>query len=721
MRRILKPLVCLLLALFPLTGAGAQDEGSRIRVVWTTKPPVIDGVLDEAVWEEAALLGPLTQVAPRFGEAPTQRTEIRILTDRRHLYFGIRCFDAEPSKIVAKDMLRDSWPYAEAQINLTLDTFNDRRNAYLFNVTAAGGRADALIEGPEVLLSWDTIWFARTTIDEQGWNIEIAIPYQSVNFDPEGDAWGFNIERFVARYEEESRWADPSLDRSITDVGRSGTLEGLRGIQQGLGLDVTSSLTLRWEDEYDEDGHDTTGDPTLDTTYKLTPGLTAALTVNTDFSETQVDDRQVDLSRFALFFPERRAFFLQDALIFDFAGLKENAKPFFSRRIGRADDGEAIDIRVGAKLTGREGPLSLGFFGVNQEGNDGIESKNLAVGRISLNVLEESKIGLIATHGDPSSNDENNLVGADFQYRNSSFRGSRTLAGKAWFQHSFSSGVDGEEAAFGGELEYPNDIVNWKIGFQQIGENYYPGLGFVNRTDIRRYDGEYRYRIRPDGGFLDAIDFKLESFLVTDTATTVESGLLAFEPIKLIRGGVYESGKAQDSLKFRYEHHFERLLEPFEIHPGIFLPAETYHYDEGSIRIETNRKRILAGTVDVGAGTFFSGERLRALGELDFRPNKYFLVSLIYDHNQIWLPEGDFEVQLVILRATLQFTPDISWITLGQWDNVSDKMGFNSRFRWIIQDGREFYIIVNQDFDTRNEIRSERTEAILKLEWTFRF
>ena len=174
-------------------------------------------------------------------------------------------------------------------------------------------------------------------------------------------------------------------------------------------------------------------------------------------------------------------------------------------------------------------------------------------------------------------------------------------------------------------------------------------------------------------------------------------------------------------MKFRYEHRFERLLEPFEIHPGIFLPAKSYDWDEGSVRIETNRKRILAGTVEVGAGTFFSGERLRALGELDFRPNKYFLLSLIYDHNQIWLPEGDFEVQLVILRTTVQFTPDISWITLGQWDNVSDKMGFNSRFRWIIQDGREFYIIVNQGFDTQNEIRAERTEAILNLEWTFRF
>jgi hypothetical protein len=708
-----------LFALVPFA-AGAEEAAPSVRVEWTTTPPTIDGVLDDSVWKQAALLGPLTQVIPKLGAPPTQRTEVRILTDQHHLYFAIRCLDDDASKIVSQVMLRDSIPWSEDQVIVVVDTFHDRRNGYGFVVTSAGGRSDVLLEGEQFLTDWDTIWFAKTRIDAEGWSAEIAIPYQSVNFDPEGDAWGFNIGRVIARNDEEVRWADISVDREVANLGRAGTLEGLRGIQQGLGLDVVPTFTLRREDEYIEERHTTTADPSLDVFYKLTPGLTAAATVNTDFSESEVDSRQVDLSRFDLFFPEQRAFFLQDATIFDFAALQQNARPFFSRRIGLADDGEPVDIRVGGKVTGREGPVSLGLLGVNQDSHDDIDSATLAVGRVALNVLEESRLGVIATHGDPSSNRENNLVGTDFQYRDSDFRG-RTLTGKAWYQHSFSGGVDGKQAAFGGEIAYPNDVVNWLVGFQEIQKRYRPGLGFVNRTDIRRYDASYRYRIRPEEGLLRTIDSEVAGVLVTDMSNKAESGLLTVRPLTLGLSGFGAEGEPRDALELRYEHQFERLLVPFEISPGVILPVDRYHFDEGAIRVETSDRRVVRGSAEIGAGTFYSGERVRGLAVLEWRPNRHWHFTLTYDHNEVWLPEGDFRIELATARLVLSFTPDISWITFSQWDNVSDKLGINSRLRWIVEDGREFFVVFNHGLDTEDDFRSERTEAVLKVEWTFRF
>ena len=253
----------------------------------------------------------------------------------------------------------------------------------------------------------------------------------------------------------------------------------------------------------------------------------------------------------------------------------------------------------------------------------------------------------------------------------------------------------------GGELAYPNDIVNWKLGYQEVQRNFNPGLGFVNRRNNRRYEGTYRYRIRPEDSFWRTIDTQFEGSIITKaTSRKVQSGRIAVTPLKLTHGTDFGD---DDVIELQYHHHFEHLFDDFDIseEKGITLAKnERYHWDEGILRLAASPKRVYSGVLQISGGGFFSGERLSSLAEFGWRPNKHWFMKIGYNHNEIWLPEGNFRVQLVRGEFIFQFTPDISWNTIAQWDNETDELGFNSIFRWIIQDGREFFIVFNHDFDT---------------------
>jgi hypothetical protein len=465
----------------------AEDERFRLQMRRTEVPPDLDGRLDDPVWKDAPFFRGLTQFEPLEGAPATEDTIIKLLYDRHYLYLGIRCFDSEPDRILASQMVRDQLMFSDDNFSIMLDTFLDERNGFHFAVNPLGNKVDGLIENAAWKGEWDGIWYAETSIDAQGWVAEIAIPFKTLSFDPNGTRWGFNFARDIRRKNEQARLARADRSRGNTDMSGVAVLEGIRDIEQGIGLDLKPSLSLRYEEE--DDDRDFDPEPALDVFYKITPSLTGVLTANTDFAETEVDERQVNLTRFSIFFPEKRDFFLQDAGIFDFAGRDEgNALPYFSRRIGIAPDGEEVRIWGGAKLTGRAGPVNLGVLDVQMDSHDEIDSTNLSVARVALNVLEESTVGVIATNGDPSSNDRNTLVGSDFNYRNTRVFGDQLLTGNLWFQRTFSSGKHDHESAFGAKLAYPNDRINFALEAQSIQENYNPALGFANRVGIRQYD-----------------------------------------------------------------------------------------------------------------------------------------------------------------------------------------------------------------------------------------
>jgi hypothetical protein len=669
----------------------------------------------------------LTQATPDPGQAPTQRTEVWLMTDANHLYIAARLWDTNPEDIVAHGMRRDVNTTLDDRFGFTIDPFFDRQNGYFFQVNPNGARRDALLEGSAFANNWNGLWYAKTSVDGKGWIVEIALPFSTINFDPKSDVWGFNMARGIRRRNEIDRWADPVQERFLTSMGRAGNLVGMTGISQGLGLRIVPAGTLRRVDDsnelVDEDNerHYTRADASLDTFYKPIPSVTAAVTVNTDFSESEVDDRQVNLSRFALFFPERRDFFLQDALLFDFADLVANGRPFFSRRIGFGDDGEEVGITAGGKLTGRIGRFKVGILDVVLDEHDDVDQQNVLVARAAAN-FGESTIGAIVTNGDPAGGGDNTVVGADFNYRNSDFQGSHTINASAWVQSSFSNPetgsdidedeVNGSGLAYGASVTYPNDRINWALSARSFDDEFSPALGFVNRTDIRDFAGQFRRRWRPVASLFETVDTQVAGRLVTDLSSgTVETGNFSWSAVEL-------KTPIGDGIRLQYRHRYEFVETPFD---NLNIPVGRYSFDEGEVRFTASTNRWIGGELLIVHGSFFDGDRTRASTDIQFRFSKFVQAAVAYSVDDITLPGGDELIHLLSTRLSLFFTPDISWTTLVQFDNVSDFMAINSRFRWIIEDGREFFIVLNQGFDTSDGVQAGRTEPLVKLQWTLRF
>jgi len=702
----------------------ADEAAPRVRAVRTQEPPAIDGVLDEAAWRDAAVIGRMTQVEPVEGAPPSEPTEVRILYDDDNLYVGIRAFDSRPEAILARDMERDSKFRSDDHVAMIFDTFGDRRNAFLFRVNPRGARADGLVENSrEVGDDWDGIWYADARIDQEGWVAEIALPFKTVTFDEDRGDWGFNIERVIRRNNETVRWTAANQDRDLTAIAEAGVIEGLVGIRKGIGIDVKPAQVVRYIEETDGD-RSFEGDPSVDLFYRFTPSLTGVLTVNTDFAETEVDERRINLSRFELFFPEKRDFFLQDAGIFEFGNLDRNGRPFHSRRIGLDEDEEVVDILAGGKVTGRIGPVNLGVLDVGTDETNGLDKKNLFVGRASLNVLEQSTAGVIVTDGNPVGDESNTLVGTDFNFRTDEFLEDQPLRGTVWLQRSFTEGRSGRQWAYGGDIEYPSDNLSLLLGFAEFQDNFRPALGFLNRRDIREYTASARYRNRlPPRQFIRKIDTGVESVLITDAVdNTLETTELKVDLIKA-------ETDPGDEASLAYKFQFERLDEDFEIFDDIVIPQDSYGFHRVSVGGETSRNRPLSVGLEVEGGEFFTGERIQVKPKLEWRPSPHLFLLAEYERNNVFLPEGDFTTDLVRGRVLVQFSPELSWNNLVQYDNVSESIGVNSRLRWIIVPGRDLFIVVNRSFaDQDAGIRGRgqpetatETEIAAKLAWTFRF
>lgn len=704
---------------------GAEDKKDEVRAVRITEAPVIDGKLDEAMWAQAGRATDFKQVIPVEGAAPTERTVFLFAYDTENLYVGFRCYDSDPSGILARSRLRDELPESDDRAGVMIDPFLDHRNGFMFVLTPAGARRDLLVENSRTTRSdWDGIWYAKTQIDDEGWSGEMRIPFQTLNYDPDIDRWGLNMFRNIRRRNEQIRWTNAVVSRSFLDLANAGLLTGLEGINQGLGLDVVPSASFAQNHRQPSRDYGNF-DPSLDVFYKFTPSLTGVVTANTNFKETELDNFQLNLTRFGLFFPENRDFFLQDAGVFeDFGGIAQNGRPFFSRRIGFIEDDrgpirEEIPIRVGAKLVGRIGPVNLGLQDVQTGRRGDLENKNLAVGRASLNVGRESLFGVVATRGDPASNGNNYLWGLDYRYRNSRVFETRVVNADFWYQRSSSSGLtadSGSSSNFGFRLEYPNDRWNWRLGAQEIEKNFYPGLGFLNREGIRRYDGFLRFRKRPKDSWVRTLDTEVEGYVITGTGNDLESADLRSRWIRV-------ENQEGDRLWLGMRSQVENLDEPFEIVTGRFIEPGRYDWNRFGISFETASSRVLRFSGSAGTGGFYDGSLRQIRGTVTWRPSPLFIGEVFYQQASARLDDaGDFSQRLVRLRAVFAFNPDLSWESIAQYDAIEDDLGFQSRLRWIIEPGRELFLVWNQEFAANSEhIESESTQGVIKLKWTLRF
>ena len=697
----------------------ATTIGERIR---------IDGKLDEPAWLLAIPISNMTQVLPKEGEAPSEKTEIRVLVDANALYFGITCYDRTPSRIVSSQLTRDSFLDADDNVEMVLDPFLNQRGGYYFSVNPAGARTDGQITNNARFgsLEWDGIWNASARIAGDGWIAEIIIPFKTLRFNPDLRTWGLNFERSIKRNNETVRWAGARRDSWVSNLADAGSLEGFSEIRQGRGLDIRPYGVVRKDgDAYKLDGG-------LDVSKNLAPNLNASLTINTDFAETEADTRQVNLTRFDLFYPEKRPFFLEGADVFETAsgggggmfggmGMGSDLMPFFSRTIGFYQDrgiSLEVPILVGGKITGRQSGFDIGVLDVLTDKVDsvGLEKKNLFVGRLSRDFWRQSYVGGIVTHGNPTGAGNNTLVGVDARFATNTFRGDKNLNLSLYLFRTNDEASYTSDYAGGFQLEYPNDRWTASLGWKQIGENFRPALGFAPRTGMRKANANLTFSERPEKWGIRRISFGAISQVVTNLDNRVDDWNIGLNLLNL----EFDSGERID---FNVRPTFERLPWAFEISRGIVLPAGSYNYTTNMFSIMTADKRRWMANFNAGWGSYYNGTRKNVRLGLTFKPNNRIYLSMNADRNDISLEQGKFYTQILSTQANYNFSPNISWSNLVQYDTASRILGFQSRFRWILTPGSDLYLVMDRGwfrtFD--QDFISAYDQGTVKLQYTFRF
>lgn len=722
-----------------LGNAGDGTSRPAVTVVQPAGEILFDGRLEESAWRQAAVIHSLTQQAPSPGQPTPFDTEIRILLRDSKLYFGFRCLDPEPQRISIHTRKLDGAMAGDDWIGVALDTFGDRRTGYVLWVNAGGARWDGLIGGPGDLSSrWDGIWDARTRISAEGWTAEIVIPLQTLAFNPDLDAWGMNLERYIPRLQTMLRWTSPTLDSSFSDMSRAGLLRGLRGQRQGKGIEFSPYAVGRRTALFPSAAEAWQGDLGLDVSYRVGPQLNAIVSINTDFAETEVDTRQVNLTRFPLFFPEKRAFFAEGSNYFGFGStpggrrsgfLRPQFIPFFSRRIG-LQGGRQVPIDLGAKLVGRSGRWTLGVVNARMRQTDFVPATNLLAGRISFDVTPSLRVGTIFTHGNPDGRTGNGLLGGELTWNSPRFLSDKNIQVNAWWTRTFTERPVGTRAAgsehgHGLSVRLPNDRHFLAARFAELGEDLNPALGFLPRRGIRAYDGHYSFGPRPreEGPFGWIQQFRMVAFAnaVTGRDSVLQSFNGWFTPVSI-------AGRRGDGFRVWWNPRYELLPEDFAVAPGVLIPAGPYRFDRVFAGVESSEHRLLQLEIDASAGGFYSG-RLRSLatairwtspaGRLDLQTESVL--------NSGRLPAGSFVQRLWQQRVEYAFNQYISITLYGQYDSESDGFGMNNRIRWTIKPGRDLFVVWNRGW--QRPANAPRDLALLpdtefvgvKLRWTLRY
>jgi len=675
----------------------------------------LDGRLDEAVWQQATVIDDLQQFQPGNGEPPTEKTEFLLAMDAENLYIGARLHDSEPAGIKRAQLVQGQAVVNDDYVEILLDTYNNRRTGYIFYLNPNGVQRDGLLfGGMSYNMDWDGIWEGRAHVGEDGWTAEIALPFKTLSFDPRNDTWSVNLVRSIRRKREEVAWSQ--VDRRITlDV--NGELQGMAGLDQGRGLDLQPSLALMQREHFLAGESSLLSKPSLDVFYRITPSLGAALTVNTDFSATEVDDRQVNLTRFSLFFPEKRDFFLEDSEVFEFGGLAQNGRPFFSRSIGLSATGQPIDLDAGGRLTGTVGRYTVGALAVRQAETAGLAARDLFVARGYAGIGEQSTLGGIFTWGDPVSERQNYLGGLDLVVRNQTLIPNRAIEAKGWAQRSRTEGFEGRDGAWGLSLAYPNDTIDALFTYTNIGERFRPALGFVNRTGIQEFAGKGRYRYRFAGdGLLRSWQGGGEWKEIGDQGNRLESRAVTLTPLIL-------ETQPGDSLSLDLMRLTEVLRRPFALPGGLVVRPGQYEFDRLRLYGSSAGFRDFALTWDFERGDFFNGERVDTRLGVAWRPSEHLYFNAQWQANELRMPQQDFTAKIYALTANVAFNVQWAWLNVAQYDNVSGRLGLNSRLRWLPRQGQSAYLVVNYDWreDAFGNLQPFFTETTLKFNYTFRF
>ena len=679
-----------------------------VRAVRIETPPDIDGVLDEAFWDDIEPITDFKQWVPVDGGEPTERTEVRIAYDRDNLYFGFKLFDSEPDKIIANVLEREGkLPYND-RVAIGLDTFNDDRNGYIFGLNPLGTQEDAqFTDEGSVSWVWESVYHSEGRITDEGWELEVALPFTTLRF-PAADSltMGLVLYRRIRRKNEDVFWPHiPKRFRAhISQASQYADLVGLTDLRRGRNLEFKPFAIAGAQKLDSEPETDVLRDFGLDVKYSVTSNLTLDLTANTDFAQAEADNAQVNLTRFSLFFPEKREFFLERAGLFAF-GQRRETEAFFSRRIGIDNE-----ILGGARLTGQAGPFSIGLLDLQTRDAEGIPGANNAVARVRVDVLTRTTLGGIFTNLQ-NGDGHNRVMGGDIALR---FWNSSSLT--AWGANvSDSRDLPGSTFAAAAALVLANDLWQTGASVTDIGEGYQPALGLVRRGNMLRYKGNLGFTPRFEGStWARQLD-------LTAAGTYIE-GQDGEEQTTEVRLASKMMLETEDHLTLSGTRKSEVLDEPFNIRPDVVIPVGRYEFNQIGAVLGTNRGRPVFGTFTVSTGGFFNGDRTQLKGEVRWSTGSHLVLIASADLNKISLPveNGDFTTTVLGLTPEIAINRKLFANGLIQYDTDSKTLASNFRIDWIHTPGSDLFLVFNtgyligDQFDP-NETRWTQRTGIVKL------
>ncbi|MBT8315837.1 MAG: carbohydrate binding family 9 domain-containing protein [Maribacter sp.] len=742
---IIANVTCLIpLYIFPILGS-SQDNGNRqapkeMKAYFLNNTELhLDGLVDEAFWLNIPENGNFRMQEPKEGGEPTEQTEIRIAFDKQNIYISVICYDSDPAGIKAFQMKRDESLETDDRFRWVFDTFMDKRRAYFFEINPLGLRGDGLIssgQGQTLNQDWDGIWKAWTHIGDFGWSAEIRIPFRSMNFDSNSTVWGINFQRTIRRNNEELLWTGYRRNQGLLRPQNAGILTGLVNPSQGIGLEAVPYVIAQAGKEYDDEtgeyANNESADMGFDINYNITSQLKASFTYNTDFAQTEVDDRQINLTRFPLRFPEKRDFFLEGSSILQFAP-RSGVDPYFSRRIGLVD-GVPIPIKYGGRLIGNIGKNNLALIHVRTGEEGELNPENFTVARYRRDFWKESSIGVLYTRrstdgdellGDPVQ--DRNTLGADLTLSTSEFLGDNVLQFSAFFiGHNPASPLDDstsllDRSVRGLRFNFPNQPWSAWVSYREFGDEYDPAVGFNPRNGFKRLQPAINYAPLFEKS---KVIREIEWGIYYEYLASLQNKLLT-ENLRFTLGEIrFESG---ESLEVEINRNFELLDENFDILEDGSVIVSPGEYVNWSYELEVSSApfRKVSGFIGYEAGGFWTGNiSTLALG-CTIRPAPGINLAGEYNYTKVTAENSGFNTNLFQMDLGLDFTPDISLSSNIQYDDVSEVLGTNTRFRWIITPGTDVFLVYNHNWQN-NPALDKRFFTIqqggaMKIVYTYRF
>ena len=691
-----------------------------LRALRISSPVRVDGVLDEPAWTAAEPATDFVQQDPRTGEPASEVTDVRVLVDDEAIYFGIACHDSDPAGIVAREQRRDNAFADDDHFAILLDTFHDHRNAFHFAINPLGTQYDALItdEGHDINTEWHERWWSEARITADGWTAEIKIPLTTLRSNRELDTFGVNFRRFIRRKSESAHWTAWSRDFPFLQVSQAGHLLGVEGVKTGLKLRIKPYALGGFRDRSAESDLERLTDVGLETVrFSVTPGLTAELTANTDFAQTEVDDAVANLTRFPLFFPEKREFFLERAGIFEFGvsgrrgarGAQErNLQMFFPRRIGLTDDRVAVPVQGGAKLVGHGAGLDIGLLDVQTGRFDDMPGGNYLVLRAKRNVLARSNVGLFASNRQANASDYNRVVGGDVNFtvfKNTDVQG--------FLAKSATPGVDGNDYAGRAKYNWFTDLHEIFVEHLYVGPEFRHDVGFVRRTGIQRTDAAYIWQPRPKIPRVRNFVWRNELVYVTDIHRTIvnRDHISQFTTRFL----------SDESMRVNTTQTFDRVERAFDL-GGVIVPAGDYTFRDTWVEYEGSGKRVVSGRLRYGGGAFYGGRRQYVQLAPAFRPKPLVSVEVSYEYNDVSLPQGAFTTHVV--NGRMNVNPSNKWLTttITQYDSAASRHVLFFRLDYIFRPGDNLFFVFNQTTQPGGRGADQRDRAVmLKMTYALDF